>query len=182
MITQERPTSARDQVATVSPIHVRKLGHVVYRVSNMERSVKFWTEMLGFRVSDVNEKGMVFLTMGPGHDHHTVGLTQVAEDELDMGESRLGVEHWAMELAGMADLVAAREFLQSKGIKLTFEGRKGPGCNPGIEFQDPDGYTVELYACMDQIGWDGRSRPAEQWRRAKSLAEAVATPPLGVEY
>jgi hypothetical protein len=61
-------------------------------------------------------------------------------------------------------------------VPITFDGRKGPGCNPGVEFLDPDGYTIELYASMDQIGWDGRSRPKEEWRRVKSLEEAVANP------
>ena len=50
------------------------------------------------------------------------------------------------------------------------------GCNVGIEFRDPDGYAVELTCEMDQIGWDGVSRPSEQYRPAKSLEEAVANP------
>jgi len=48
--------------------------------------------------------------------------------------------------------------------------------------RDPDGFSIELYASMDQIGADGKSRPAEQWRRAKSLEEAVAHPLPGVTY
>ena len=48
--------------------------------------------------------------------------------------------------------------------------------------RDPDGFSIELYASMDQIGADGTSRPAEQWRRAKSLEEAVAHPLPGVRY
>ena len=43
-----------------NPVWVRKLGHVVLWVRDVERSTKFYTEVLNFRVSDVNEKGMVF--------------------------------------------------------------------------------------------------------------------------
>ena len=46
------------------------------------------------------------------------------------------------------------------------------------EFRDPDGYAVELTCEMDQIGWDGVSRPSEQYRPAKSLEKAVANPVL----
>jgi len=75
-----------------------------------------------------------------------------------------------------------REFLRAKGVKIVYEGRRGPGCNPGVEFLDPDGFNIELYACMDQIGWDQKSRPADQWRRASSLEEAVENPVIGVKY
>ena len=38
-----------------------------------------------------------------------------------------------------------------------------------IEFADPDGNKIQFYCDMDQVGWDDRSRPAEQWRRQKNL-------------
>ena len=60
--------------------------------------------------------------------------------------------------------------------------RRGPGSNPGVEFLDPDGYMIELYASMDQIGDDGKSRPPDEWRRASSLEEAIANPVAGANY
>ena len=82
----------------------------------------------------------------------------------------------------MADLFKIRAFLRSKGVPIVFEGRRGAGCNVGIEFKDPNGFQIELYAAMDQIGWDGKSRPSEQWKRAASLEEAVANPVPGAKY
>jgi len=38
-----------------TPVKVKKLGHVVLTVSDIERTVKFWTEIMGFQVSDRNE-------------------------------------------------------------------------------------------------------------------------------
>ena len=55
-----------------TPIKVKKIGHVVFNVSDLERSTKFWTEIMGFQVSDVNERGMVFLRNAA--DHHAVAL------------------------------------------------------------------------------------------------------------
>jgi catechol 2,3-dioxygenase len=161
-----------ETAATTTPIQIKKLGHLVYEVSDIERATRFWTEVLGFHVSDRNEKGMVFLRNGT--DHHSIGLVEVTGEKRAPGG--LHFSHLAMEVADMDALFKARAFLQARGVKLTFEGRKGPGGNAGIEFEDPDGYTFEIYTQMDQVGPDGRSRPASQWNRVKSLEEAVAQP------
>ena len=165
-----------------SPVHVKKLGHVVLRVSDIERSTRFWTETLGFQVSDRNEQGMVFLRHAS--DHHTVALAPTREQVPLPNKARgqVGFDHMALEVEKVSDLLQIRDFLKARGVPVLFEGRRGPGCNPGIEFLDPDGYNIELYASMDQIGPDGRSRPPEEWRRATSLEEAIANPVRGAVY
>ena len=44
---------------------------------------------------------------------------------------------------------------------------------------DPDGHHLELYWGVDQIGYDGRSRPEEEWRQTMSLEDAVRIAPPG---
>lgn len=165
-----------------TPVRVRKLGHVVLRVSDVERSARFWTEILGFKISDHNEQGMVFLRNAS--DHHTVALAPAREKTPlpDKARGELGFDHMALEVENVSDLLAIRDFLRAQDIPILFEGRRGPGSNPGVEFLDPDGYMIELYACMDQIGPDGESRPADEWRRASSLEEALANPVRGAVY
>lgn len=162
-----------------SPARVKKIGHLVFNVSDMERSIKFWTDVMGFSVSDQNERGMVFLRSGP--DHHTIGLAETRERR-PRKDGELGFNHCAMEVGSIAELFAMRDHLKENGIPIVFEGRRGAGCNVGIQFVDPDGNMIELYVAMDQIGWDGQSRPHDQWRRAKSLEEAVENPVPGVVY
>ena len=70
MVTAER---------TETPVKVRKIGHVVFNVSDVERSTRFWTEIMGFKVSDVNERGMVFLRNAS--DHHAIALFPSKEDK-----------------------------------------------------------------------------------------------------
>lgn len=178
-MTSSTPVSS-DPAAPTTPIKVQKLGHVVYRVSDVERSTRFWTELMGFQVSDRNEFGMVFLRHGA--DHHSIALAPCKEVIELPRRDQLGFDHFAMEVASVRDLFAIRDFLRAQGVTILFDGRRGPGCNPGVEFLDPDGYMLELYAAMDQIGEDGRSRPPEEWRRANSLEEAVANPVPGVTY
>ena len=163
-----------------TPVRVKKLGHVVLRVSDVERSTRFWTDILGFSVSDRNEHGMVFLRNAS--DHHTIALAPGAEHPGLPPRQQVGFDHLAMEVDSVRDLLAIRDFLRANDVPIVFEGRRGPGSNPGVEFLDPDGFMIELYAQMDQIGSDGRSRPPEEWRRARSLEAALADPPPGVTY
>ena len=60
-----------------SPIKIKKIGHVVYTVSDLERTSKFWTEIMGFKFSDKNENGMMFFRNST--DHHTIALIQATE-------------------------------------------------------------------------------------------------------
>jgi len=164
----------------MTPIRITKLGHIVFTVSDIERSTRFWTEIMGFKVSDRNEIGMVFLRHGS--DHHTIALAPAKAPSEVPREGQPGFHHCALEVATVSELFAIRDFLRAQGVPIVYEGRRGPGGNPGLEFKDPDGFNIEIYAAMDQIGPDGQSRPAAEWRRAQSLEAAVANPLPGVTY
>ncbi|MPZ13293.1 MAG: hypothetical protein GEU73_02500 [Chloroflexi bacterium] len=158
-----------------TPIRTRKVSHVVLNVSDVERSIRFYEDVLGFKLSERNARGMAFLRNQT--DHHTIafapgplGATVAPSD------TYLTFNHVALEVDSVDDLFTAREFLTARGVEIVFEGRRGAGCNVGIEFHDPDGYMVELTCEMEQIGWDGRNRPADMHRPARSLEEAVANP------
>jgi catechol 2,3-dioxygenase-like lactoylglutathione lyase family enzyme len=160
---------------TTTPVKVRKIGHLVYEVSDVDRTVKFWTEMLGFKVSDKNEFGMVFLRTAS--DHHTIAVVKGKADRPAARQDQgLRMDHLALEVGSMQELIAARDYLKAQGVPVTWEGRRGPGGNPGFHCLDPDGYEFELYCDMDQIDERGLSRPSQQWNRVGSLEEAAAKP------
>lgn len=163
-----------DRCIGVSPIKVNKLGHLVYEVSDMERSIRFWTEVMGFQETDRNEIGMVFLRCGA--DHHAIGLKPGREKTGREMKAGLQVEHLALEVGNVDTLLKAKEYLKQNNIPIVFEGRKGAGCNLAINFLDPDGYEFEIYCDMDQINETGRLRPEEQFIRVNSLEEAIARP------
>ena len=108
-----------------SPIKIKKIGHVVYTVSDLERTSKFWTEVMGFKFSDRNEAGMVFFRNAT--DHHTVALMQAKENTPLPKRGQLGFDHFALEVATVSELFKIRDFLKSKGVSITYEGRRGPG-------------------------------------------------------
>jgi len=157
-----------------SPIKVNKLGHLVYEVSDIERAVKFWTEVMGFTETDRNEHGMVFLRCNA--DHHGIGLKPGKSPRRPDKSAGIQIEHLAMEVANTEMLLKARQFFRDNNIPIVFEGRKGAGCNYSINFLDPDGYEFEIYCGMDQIDESGRLRPASHFHRVDTLDAAIAHP------
>ena len=162
------------------PSKSRKSATSSERAATSSAASKFWTEIMGFKFSDKNEGGMVFFRNAT--DHHTIALVQATEKNELPKRGQVGFDHMALEVATVSELFKIRDFLKSKGVTIFYEGRRGPGGNPGLEFYDPDGYKIEIYAAMDQIGTDGRSRPANEWSRATTLEEAVNNPLPGAEY
>ena len=157
------------------PFSIAKIGHLVLHCRDIERTVKFYTEILGFKVSDVypNEMvpgGMVFMRFN--HDHHGVGFVGCMEGQ----SQHIELNHLAFEVATIDELLRAREYLEEKGIPIDFEGRRRAGSQIALEFHDPDGHRLELFWGLDQVGNEGRIRPASEWKWAHSLEDAIADP------
>jgi catechol 2,3-dioxygenase-like lactoylglutathione lyase family enzyme len=156
---------------------LRKIGHVVLNVSDLEAAVRFYTEVLGLQISDrypdtMVPGGMVFMRCNT--DHHGVALVGGAR-KLE----RTSLNHFAFEVGSLAEVFRARAWLREHEVPIVFEGRRRAGCQIAIEFQDLDGNNLEIYWGLDQIGTDSQARPASEWRPAKSLEDAVANPVTG---
>ena len=102
-----------------SPIKIKKIGHVVLSVSDIERSSKFWTEIMGFKFSDRNENGMVFFCNAT--DYHTVALIQATEKNQLPKRGQVGFDHMALEVASVSELFKIRDFLRSNGVEIFYE-------------------------------------------------------------
>ena len=144
-----------------NPIRIGKIGHVGLYCRDLQRMVDFYTRVLGFKVSDVNEKGMTFLRFGA--DHHSLVLAPAAEGKTPSGPTVL--QQIAMEVADLDALKRIRAYLAGQGVKVTTIKHEGPGSDYTFDFDDPEGNRLQFYSDMDQIGWDGKSRPKDQWKR-----------------
>jgi len=185
-----------DEVATVDaatlralrrphglPFRIGKLGHVVLNVSDLARSVQFYTQILGFEVSDIYPDemvpgGMAFLRCNA--DHHGVALVGARLGDATAQRSDNGdLNHLAFEVATLDEVVRARDHLCAHGVPIDFAGRRRAGCQIAVEFRDPDNHRLEVYWGIDQVGSDGATRPASEWKGARSLADAIADPVCG---
>ena len=160
------------------PFRILKIGHVVLNVSDIARSTRFYVDVLGFEVSDTYPEdvvpgGMVFMRCNA--DHHGVAL--VGGMQADSPNTEL--HHLAFEVASLDEVVRARDHLRRHEVPIDFEGRRRAGCQIAVEFRDPDGHRLEIYWGLDQVGSEGKSRPAGQWKWSHSLKEAIDDPVLG---
>lgn len=147
------------------PVRIRKIGHVGLFCRDLPKMVDFYTRVLGFKQSDVNERGLTFLRFSD--DHHNLALMQLPEGEKDKPAGRPVVQQISYELDSLDDLKALYRHLVAHGVKIKGDSiqHEGPGNNFVIDFDDPDGNNLQFFSGMDVIGWDGRSRPQSEWNR-----------------
>jgi catechol 2,3-dioxygenase len=160
------------------PFRIGKLGHVVLNVRDVERSARFYCEVLGFEISDVYPEemvpgGMAFLRCNP--DHHGIALVGSLKEPATSAE----LNHLAFEVATLDEVVRVHDHLLRHGTEIDFAGRRRAGCQIAVEFRDPDNHRLEIYWGIDQIGSDGHVRPPSEWKGARSLADAIADPVRG---
>ncbi len=108
-------------------------------------------------------------------DHHGIALFKATQDR-DPGA---GLHHMAFEVGSLDEVFRVRDHLRQHDVPIHFEGRRRAGVQIAVEFRDPDGHNLEVYWGIDQIGSDGKARPADQWKGASSLEAAIADPVIG---
>ena len=160
------------------PFQLGKIGHVALYVADVQASAKFYTDVLGFEVSDTYKDdmmpgGAVFLRCNP--DHHGIALFKATRPR-QAGE---GLHHMAFEVPTLDDVLRARAHLRQHNVLIDFDGRRRAGVQIAVEFRDPDGHRLEIYWGIDQIAPGEAARPAEQWKGANSLEDAIADPVAG---
>lgn len=160
------------------PFAISKIGHVVLMVEDIDRSVEFYTQVLGFHVTDVYPETMmrgrmVFLRFNP--DHHGVALVGLGNGPA----KHIEMHHMAFQVETLDEVFRARDHLEKHGVTIDYEGRRRAGCQVAVEFRDPDGHNLEIYWGLDQVPLDGTARPPEEWTPTPSLEEAVAKPAPG---
>lgn len=126
------------------------IGHVHLKVADLERSLGFYRDILGFEVTTLYGNQAAFLSAG-GYHHH-IGLnTWYSKNAPPAPIHSAGLFHTAIVYPTRKELAKAYERLLKSNYPLT--GVADHGVSEALYLNDPDGNGVELY-------WD---RPREQW-------------------
>lgn len=129
-----------------------RIGHIHLKVSDLERSLKFYCDLLGFEVQQNYGDSAAFISAG-GYHHH-IGLnTWHSKNGRPAPVNTAGLFHTAILFPTRKDLAIALKRLIDANYPLT--GASDHGVSEAIYLDDPDKNGVELY-------WD---KPEEKWPR-----------------
>ena len=135
-------------------IQARKLGHIVLRVRDAQKSKEFYMRALGLKLAHEDlKRGTVFLSFG--EQHHELALFEPASSEV-ADSSHAGLHHAAWQLGSFEELQAAYRELKAIGIKV--ESTVEHNVTRSVYFPDPDGNRVELYCDMVEHGFESMQR------------------------
>ena len=156
----------KPRIDMLKPIHPDvRIGHVHLKVADLERAIRFYSDVLGFELTQRYGNEAAFLSAG-GYHHH-IGLnTWESEGGSRPPRGSTGLYHLAIAYPTRAELADALRRVLRADIHV--DGASDHGVSEAIYLRDPDGNGVELY-------WD---RPREQWPRTPKGELAMITEPL----
>ncbi|MEX0310269.1 MAG: VOC family protein [Tateyamaria sp.] len=143
------------------------VGHIHLKVTDLDRAIRFYGEVLGFELTQRYGDQAAFLSAG-GYHHH-IGLnTWHSRGAGPAPEKAAGLYHVAFLFPDRASLGAALKRVLDDGTPL--DGAADHGVSEAVYFRDPDGNGIELY----------RDRPVADWPRADNGSLDMVNAPLDV--
>ncbi len=159
------------EVAEVTPLPDPdapiRISHIVLNTAALERVAAFYTDVVGFRISDWSEDQMVFLRCHS--DHHSIALNR---------SDRASINHVAFELPTLDAYMRGIGRLKNGGYPVNWgPGRHGPGDNPFAYYIGPSGFVIEYTTQLEQI--DEATHQPRVWQRTAEQSDRwmLAGPP-----
>ena len=159
------------------PFKIRRLNHFGISVDNTGESLTFYRDLLGFQVADVldtakydpgpwldgvPDTNIYFLRHNSDHHTFVIMPRPWAEHAEQPPRPDITINQLTWQVGNLREVVEARKWLDSLGQKIDRYGRD-PGSNWHTYFPDPVGHCNELEYGIEQVGWDGLSKPDKMW-------------------
>jgi catechol 2,3-dioxygenase len=163
-VSEGAPRAGKEK--PVPPIHSgASIGHVHLKVSDLERSVTFYSSLLGFELTARMGRSAAFLSAG-GYHHH-IGLNVwESQGGSPPPSGSTGLYHFAILMPNRKELARSLKRLLDNGWPV--DGAADHGVSEAIYLRDPDDNGIELYA----------DRPQDQWPRDPDGGLVMFTRPL----
>jgi len=147
---------------------VHELGHIVLYVSDLERSRRFYRDVLGWH--EITPEGGMQLpaaAFSSGRTHHELLLIEVGANATPIPQGRrLGLYHFGLKVGETDDeLREARDAILKAGARLV--GATDHGVTHSLYILDPDGNEIELYIDVQPARW--KEDPAAVFGEMKPL-------------
>jgi catechol 2,3-dioxygenase-like lactoylglutathione lyase family enzyme len=148
------PTNSESRRTLLYP---HALQHLAIGTSRMESMVEFYTEALGFDISDWLLREAVWLRCN--HDHHTLVLLQGRQD----------IDHVGYSIPGGSKLLGWADYLSRQQVPILWgPGRHGAGNDLFLRFADAEGVHIELSAGLQQYYDHDVTTPPRLWHSRPS--------------
>ena len=128
------------------------LGHVVFYVREMKRSLAFYRNLLGFELVGEMKHPLNAVALRSGRTHHEILLIEVGAAPPPQKGHRLGLYHIGIKMGDSLDeLQTVRNELNEAGVFIS--GMSDHTVSQSLYLEDPDGNEVELYVDDPSVDW-----------------------------
>ena len=144
-------------------VNLKRVGHLVLNVKNVQKSTQFYTEVLGFEVA-LQKKDATFLTCGK--IHHDLALFQASPMAPPVSKGGLGLNHMALQVEDFDMLTKYYHVLKDREL---IDRTTDHGMTSSIYLKDPDGNGIELFCNNQDNPADGLSMMGDSERQNTEL-------------
>ena len=169
------------------PFQIRKFSHAGLYYADFKAMLRFYVGILGFQAADYTDQyirpqmadlytvgPVIFLRMNT--DHH--GFNLFPDSYRTDRDKHTIIQQISWDVGTYDELRRCVDYLKEKKVELEYVGRRMPGSNYSVYFRDPDDHRQHLNWNMEQVGWQGISKPLAIWediRRVQGFPEATVS-------
>ncbi|CAI8038805.1 Catechol-2,3-dioxygenase [Geodia barretti] len=144
----QHPTETGGMKMSYTPKH---LGHLVMRVRDMERSLDFYTRVMGLTIMERSPSGTVFMSANTEKSHE-LAIRAIGMDAAGPDHSIVGQAHMAWQMETFEDLQELYDRLLENSVRI--QRVSDHGVSLGVYLLDPDDNEIEVYYEMPSSQWE----------------------------